>query len=639
MSSRVQKGSTIFRPIAKPRARQGTESRQTSVTPAPEPRHGSTVGNAQPPEAATSSVSVAQPMGPPSIIPSRHSTQTGSAKNNRESSNAEATNLQGSQPSQSIAVPTRESSRPPAVPLASPQRSLNVPRPPPIISSGSVPVIQPTKHSHAPPTISGNAESSRNVAAPIPITVPTARPIAVPSSSRQTSSATTVPQSYASTTTSALQIETASTNIENAQIDPALLEAVVAALRHVDQAQTQHAVEPAPITGPSTSGLNGEPSQAAPATHKSQVRKPRMPSAENGNSTGEPARPRRTRTKRVVNDENVTQEEADSSEAATPGEKRLTKRRRTSRGTSEFQTEEAGSGSEGEADSATPRRRRRTRRSKAPSPPPFDSTADPGEELDPTAVTMGALCDDLGTGRISSKAAQIVSNHATWRSANRAKRARMKAIMEAKKYGRDLEEEEEARLKEGSTPPDKTLEATPVLDVNAEAGPSNIIEDLGIHKGDGFDYSQTMTTTRFSAQVRIGPNGEMIVDEESLFVDRIEEAEDMSGYTHVEESDTTKFVNSATYSKKVRGSRWSAEETELFFDALSQFGENYELISYVLPGRDRKACKNKFKAEDRKNPARITYCLTNRRPYGMLDFVFLGEPDVDLYKILQRYPA
>lgn len=50
--------------------------------------------------------------------------------------------------------------------------------------------------------------------------------------------------------------------------------------------------------------------------------------------------------------------------------------------------------------------------------------------------------------------------------------------------------------------------------------------------------------------------------------------------------------------------------------ALSQFGENYELISYVLPGRDRKACKNKFKAEDKKNTARINHCLNNRQPYG-----------------------
>lgn len=54
------------------------------------------------------------------------------------------------------------------------------------------------------------------------------------------------------------------------------------------------------------------------------------------------------------------------------------------------------------------------------------------------------------------------------------------------------------------------------------------------------------------------------------------------------------------------------------FKALSQYGENYELIAYVLPGRDRKSCKNKFKAEDKKNPARINYCLRNSIPVGML---------------------
>jgi transcription factor TFIIIB component B'' len=50
--------------------------------------------------------------------------------------------------------------------------------------------------------------------------------------------------------------------------------------------------------------------------------------------------------------------------------------------------------------------------------------------------------------------------------------------------------------------------------------------------------------------------------------------------------------------------------------ALSQFGENYELMSYVLPGRDRKACKAKFKTEDKKNSQRINHCLKNRVPYG-----------------------
>lgn len=36
-----------------------------------------------------------------------------------------------------------------------------------------------------------------------------------------------------------------------------------------------------------------------------------------------------------------------------------------------------------------------------------------------------------------------------------------------------------------------------------------------------------------------------------------------------------------------------------------------------MPGRDRKACKNKFKAEDKKNPTRIQWCLDHRVPYGI----------------------
>jgi transcription factor TFIIIB component B'' len=55
----------------------------------------------------------------------------------------------------------------------------------------------------------------------------------------------------------------------------------------------------------------------------------------------------------------------------------------------------------------------------------------------------------------------------------------------------------------------------------------------------------------------------------------------------------------------------------LLFKAVQQFGDNFELVSMVLPGRDRKACKNKFKAEDKKNPARIQWCLENRIPWGM----------------------
>lgn len=186
---------------------------------------------------------------------------------------------------------------------------------------------------------------------------------------------------------------------------------------------------------------------------------------------------------------------------------------------------------------------------------------------------MAALCDDTGRGRVSSKASQVVNNHAAWRAANREKRARMKAIMEAKKYGRDLEAEEEggdqndASTSQGELPSSASRTTTPA----PEAASTNLTEDGPTDKGtDEFSYGDSLAVSRFNVQVRIGANGETIIDEDSLFVNR-DEGDQTENYTHVEESDFTKFVNSATYSKKVRGSRWSAEETELFYD-VSQRG-------------------------------------------------------------------
>lgn len=196
----------------------------------------------------------------------------------------------------------------------------------------------------------------------------------------------------------------------------------------------------------------------------------------------------------------------------------------------------------------------RSRRSKAPSLPPYDSAADPGEEIDPTVVTMATLCSDTGTGRVSSKAAEILSNHAAWKTKNREKRARMKTMMEAKKYGREETDGSE-----------QTVDETPSAVDNAGQA-STLKESAPIdNSGNGFDYSEDMATSRFNVQVRIGPNGETVIDEESLVVDRVQ-AEDINDYTHVVESDNTKFVNSGSYGKQYRGSRWSAEETELFYD-------------------------------------------------------------------------
>jgi len=171
---------------------------------------------------------------------------------------------------------------------------------------------------------------------------------------------------------------------------------------------------------------------------------------------------------------------------------------------------------------------------------------------------MSALCVDIGQGRISSKAAEIVNNHAAWKLKSREKRAHMRAMMEAKKYGRPEEDADET----GTSTQVKVSQPSTSDSVAASSSTAPAIVD---NTGSGFDYSQNLATSRYNVQVRIGPNGETLIDEDSLVVDRSEN-HITENFTHVTESDHSRFVNSASYGKRFRGSRWSAEETELFYD-------------------------------------------------------------------------
>lgn len=163
---------------------------------------------------------------------------------------------------------------------------------------------------------------------------------------------------------------------------------------------------------------------------------------------------------------------------------------------------------------------------------------------------MATICNDTGQGRVSSKAAEIQSNHVAWKVGNKEKRARMRALMERQKYGRPGEDDNEV------------IPHIPSLPV---PNPS-IQENSAVNDPEVFDYTQDLASTGYNVQIRIGPNGETIIDEETLEVDRTETV-NLEDYTHVVESDHTKFVNSGTYGKRFRGSRWSAEETERFYDA------------------------------------------------------------------------
>nr|VWO96768.1 SANT domain-containing protein [Ganoderma boninense] len=568
MSQRVQKGSTVFRPVARPRARPAAESRQSSVLPEATPGPSRSQDNV---------VQQVAPMPPPPVVYPR--------------------------------PPVEPNHSHPATPAL--QDGISHPRetltPQPFSTSAhtsSVTVASSAvrNSSRMPPTVGSTQHPSGHSALPDPLPM-THAPPAHPPRSTVSSAPQTVPPLHR-------LLEHNSSLFDDYRAMPPPLPNHLAAVHFpVDGTQID----------PQLMGIVGLGPPGVPYASHTLDNRPMSP--ENAPVTKNP-RSRRSRRRR-------SEVDASGAEAASLGEGGSagpSKRRRSRK-----------KDAEGNADVTEPRTKNRKLsssesrsdrpRTRQPSLPPFDPEADPGEELDPTVVTMAALCDDTGKGRVSTRAAQIVSNHAAWRTSNREKRTRMKAIMEAKKYGRNPDEEEESAAR--AVPDSQTGESTDPVDPGStsRSGTPAVNEDAtrrvdGGTDGesgtavDGFDYTENLAVSRYNVQVRIGANGETIIDEDSLFVNRDEEHQ-TEDYAHVEESDFTKFVNSSTYSKKARGSRWSAEETELFFDALSQFGENYELISYVLPGRDRKACKNKFKSEDKKNPARITFCLANRKPYDI----------------------
>ncbi|KAA1110408.1 Transcription factor TFIIIB component B [Puccinia graminis f. sp. tritici] len=112
----------------------------------------------------------------------------------------------------------------------------------------------------------------------------------------------------------------------------------------------------------------------------------------------------------------------------------------------------------------------------------------------------------------------------------------------------------------------------------------------------------------FAPQLRV-VNGQIILDQDSLEVDRRDQTPQLDEMEVVEESDSTRLVNSNTWSKAVRGERWSVDETNLFYDAVRLFGSDFEMISQLFPGRTRRQIRLKWNKEEKKSPEEITRAL------------------------------
>ncbi|KAK4022250.1 hypothetical protein OUZ56_007729 [Daphnia magna] len=124
-------------------------------------------------------------------------------------------------------------------------------------------------------------------------------------------------------------------------------------------------------------------------------------------------------------------------------------------------------------------------------------------------------------------------------------------------------------------------------------------------------------------QVRLGPDGEIILDERSLVIDTSETKRNKSQLANapiiIENSSTT--VNYGSWRKRPRAGRWSVKETARFYRALNMLGTNFSLMVKLFPGRDRIDLKRKFKSEEKTNPSLVDKIIATQIPFDISQFM------------------
>jgi len=122
-------------------------------------------------------------------------------------------------------------------------------------------------------------------------------------------------------------------------------------------------------------------------------------------------------------------------------------------------------------------------------------------------------------------------------------------------------------------------------------------------------------------QVKVGVNGEIILDESSLQLETTEQkkAKDFLQQSPVVFESNKTTTNYGTWSKKRRHNDWSEKETLRFYRALSVVGSDFSMMESIFKNRTRQELKLKFKKEEKLNNKMIDKCLKERGMYTDLE--------------------
>lgn len=101
-------------------------------------------------------------------------------------------------------------------------------------------------------------------------------------------------------------------------------------------------------------------------------------------------------------------------------------------------------------------------------------------------------------------------------------------------------------------------------------------------------------------QVKVGPDGQLIIDEKSLVIEQTfvkKNREAMSQEAIVDDNNH----GSGFYKKRQKAKEWPKWETFKFYRALNVVGTDFLLMQSLFPNRTRLQIKQKYKKEERVN--------------------------------------
>lgn len=180
---------------------------------------------------------------------------------------------------------------------------------------------------------------------------------------------------------------------------------------------------------------------------------------------------------------------------------------------------------------------------------------------------------------------------------------------------RDKESEEET----GSVENPSSICGSPAKTKPAESKEPSVDED-------------SVDDTAVAPRVKLAADGSIILDEESLLIPKSPENTLNDSEIVYEDADA---VNFGAYLRHRKVERWTLEDTQRFYMALSQVGTDFSLMGPLFPSRKRRELKAKFKREEKLHRSLVEKALRLRNPID----VELFTPKVDGEEIDDDLPT